>query len=177
MSSQSLVVTCIGPDRPGLVGDLTRVVATRSANLEDSRMAILGGEFAIIMLVAVAPEQRAALEADLEAHAASTGLALGIRTTATRPALSPGRSYRVRADTMDHPGIVQQVADFFATRGINITDLETSVWPAPHTGTPMFTLDMQIVVPASVGTRALREAFAGFCADTDLDATLEPSGP
>jgi len=40
----------------------------------------------------------------------------------------------------------------------------------------MFTLDMEVSVPATLASRALREAFEQFCLDTDLDATLEPLG-
>lgn len=171
----TLVITCVGSDRPGLVGELSSVIAGCGGNILDSRMALLGGEFAIIMMVEAADHDR--LEAELLRHAEQTGLSLGIRPTRQASATTPGRSYRVRADTMDHPGIVQQVAGFFAERGCNIAELETSVWAAPHTGTPMFTLDMQVSVPATLGSRALREAFDRFCLDTDLDATLDPVGP
>ena len=177
MSSHALVITCVGPDRPGLVSEVTRVIAACDGNILDSRMALLGGEFAIIMLVNVAAGQRAKLESELEAYAGTADLSLGIRATTTSPAAAPGRSYRVRADTMDHPGIVQQVAAFFGERQCNIAELETSVWSAPHTGTPMFSLDMHISVPAAVSSRELRNAFDSFCLDIDLDASLEPYSP
>lgn len=177
MSSHALVITCVGPDRPGLVGEMTRVIAACDGNILDSRMALLGGEFAIIMLVNVAAGLRPQLEAELEAYATSADLSLGIRATTTTPATAPGRSYRVQAYTMDHPGIVQQVAAFFGERQCNIAELETSVWSAPHTGTPMFSLDMHISVPAAVASRELRHAFEEFCLDTDLDASLEPYIP
>ncbi len=176
MSSQALVITCVGPDRPGLVGEVSRIVTGCGGNIQDSRMALLGGEFAIIMLVNVAAGRRTDLETELAAHGKAAGLSIGVRHTTATPAVAPGRSYRVRADTMDHPGIVQQVAAFFAERQCNIAELETSVWPAAHTGTPMFTLDMEVSVPAALASRELREAFDHFCAETDLDASLEPLG-
>ena len=45
-----IVLTAIGPDRPGLVDEISSFLAARKINIEDSRMAVLGGEFAIIML-------------------------------------------------------------------------------------------------------------------------------
>jgi len=176
MPTRALVITCVGPDRAGLVGDLTGVIAHAGGNILDSRMALLGGEFAIIMLVDVTADGHRHLQAQLESHAAAEGLVIGLRDTSRTAPAAPGRSYRVRADTMDHPGIVQQVAAFFASHQCNIAELETSTWAAPHTGTTMFTLDMQVSVPATLASRVLREAFEQFCLDTDLDATLEPLG-
>ncbi len=46
-----LVLTAVGPDRPGLVSEISSLVLAAGANLEDSRMAILGGEFALLVLV------------------------------------------------------------------------------------------------------------------------------
>jgi len=46
-----LVLTAVGPDRPGLVNRISSLIHEASANLEDSRMAILGGEFALLVLV------------------------------------------------------------------------------------------------------------------------------
>jgi glycine cleavage system transcriptional repressor len=177
MSRSAHVVTCIGPDRPGLVGGLAAVVAGTGGNILDSRMAILGGEFAVIMLVQVADETAGDLDAALQAHADESGLHLFMRPTEAGARPGDGRAYRIRADTLDHPGIVQEVARFFADRDINITALETTAWAAAHTGTPMFSLEMDVSVPTSVSARALREAFETFCGDTDLDATLESVGP
>jgi glycine cleavage system regulatory protein len=38
-------------DRPGIVADLAQLVFDCEANLEDSRMTLLGNEFAAILLV------------------------------------------------------------------------------------------------------------------------------
>jgi len=123
MPTRALVITCVGPDRAGLVGDLTGVIAEAGGNILDSRMALLGGEFAIIMLADVSAEGHEHLQAELQRHAAAEGLVIGLRDTSRTTTAAPGRSYRVRADTMDHPGIVQQVAAFFASHQCNIADL------------------------------------------------------
>ena len=46
-----LVVSALGTDRPGLVEALSETVVESGCNINDSRMAVLGGEFAIIMLL------------------------------------------------------------------------------------------------------------------------------
>ena len=73
---------------------------------------------------------------------------------------------------MDHPGIVHEVAGFFSGRQINIEDLETRTSHAPHTGTPLFNLEMRIELPEGTKVHALRTAFESFCAERDLDGSL-----
>ena len=75
---------------------------------------------------------------------------------------------------MDHPGIVHDVANFFSTRKINIEDLYTGSYQAPHTGTPMFSLHMTVGVPGDVSIAALRGEFMDFCDALNLDAMLAP---
>jgi len=84
-------------------------------------------------------------------------------------------SYRVEVVAIDHPGIVYQIASFFSAREINIRELVTNSYSAPHTGTPMFSLDMIIDVPAPVRIASLREDFLEFCDDLNMDALLEPA--
>ncbi len=59
-----LVLSALGPDRPGLVAEITEYLTKRGANVEDSRMAVLGGEFGVLVLVSGAPEEVAAVERD-----------------------------------------------------------------------------------------------------------------
>jgi len=49
--AEYLVISAIGEDRPGLVSRLTGVIAEHGCNVEDSRMSVLGTEFAVILLL------------------------------------------------------------------------------------------------------------------------------
>jgi glycine cleavage system transcriptional repressor len=80
----------------------------------------------------------------------------------------------VEVIAMDHPGIVHEVASFFSDRQINIEDMETDTYIAPHTCTPMFTLSMTVSIPSSLSLSQLREDFYDFCDSQNLDATIEP---
>jgi len=46
-----LVISALGVDRPGIVNDLSNIIYTNELNIEDSRMTVLGGEFAVLLLV------------------------------------------------------------------------------------------------------------------------------
>jgi len=52
---RNLVLTLTGPDRIGIVEKVTGLLLERGGNVETSRMARLGGEFAVLMLVSLPP--------------------------------------------------------------------------------------------------------------------------
>jgi glycine cleavage system transcriptional repressor len=166
------VISTIGRDRPGIVDQLTETVSALGINIEDSRMTVLGGEFAVLMSVSGEPAALARLEGELEAMARAADFACLYRPTEERTA-TRSLPYRVHVVAMDHPGIVHGVARFFSARGINIRELETDSVHAPHTGTPLFNLRMTVEVPVGTRVRQLRAEFDAFCDEQDLDGSLE----
>ena len=46
-----VVITAVGDDRTGIVNELSNEILNDGGNIEDSRMAVLGGAFSLIMLV------------------------------------------------------------------------------------------------------------------------------
>ena len=51
MNTSQLVLTALGPDRPGIVDTISKYIFKHNGNIEDSRMTVLGSEFAMIMLI------------------------------------------------------------------------------------------------------------------------------
>ncbi|MGH8473201.1 MAG: glycine cleavage system protein R, partial [Gammaproteobacteria bacterium] len=82
--------------------------------------------------------------------------------------------YAVEVVSIDHPGIVHDIAQFFSTRDINIEEMYTGSYSAAHTGTPMFSLHVTISVPTNTSIAALRGEFMDFCDQLNLDAVMEP---
>lgn len=169
-----MVISALGSDRAGIVRALTGAVLERGGNIHDSRMTVLGGEFAVLMLVSGEPTTLERLEADRDALAAELDLLITLKRTRKPGERRAAMPYRAEVVAMDHPGIVHEVARFFSDRGINIDDLSTDTYPAPHTGTEMFSLEMALSIPAGESLAALREAFLDFCDERNLDAGLEP---
>src|SRR5690348_7753040 len=54
-----LIITAVGPDRPGIVGELTSHLHAAGGNLLDSRMINLRGEFAMMILVETSADEAA----------------------------------------------------------------------------------------------------------------------
>ena len=82
--------------------------------------------------------------------------------------------YAVDIVSLDHQGIVYHLANFFASRDIEIADVATRSYAAAHTGSPMFAVQMAINVPSTVHIAQLREEFLEICDRLNLDAILEP---
>lgn len=168
-----LVISALGTDRPGIINDLSKVFVDYHCNIVDSRMTVLGAEFAIIMIVSGSWDAVAKLENVLPSITANMGLKTIIKQTQPRK-LIQSITYSVNVVSLDHPGIVHDVATFFTNRDINIVDLETGTYSAPHTGTKMFNINMAISIPADTHLASLREEFMVFCDDRNLDALIEP---
>jgi len=170
-----LVISALGKDRPGIVNQISKAIVEAGCNIEDSRMTVLGGEFALILLVSGQWNEVAKLETQIRTLEKKLELMISMKATEPRAVKDRMVPYTVDVVSMDHPGIVQNVAAFFSTRDINIEDLSTWTYAAAHTGTPMFSMNMTISIPASQNIGQLRDEFTRFCDEMNLDATLEPS--
>ena len=78
------VISTIAEDRPGLVSELSEIVHALGLNIEDSRMMVLGGEFAVLMSVAGDEAALAQLDAKLGEQITSGGFAYLFRHTSDR---------------------------------------------------------------------------------------------
>jgi glycine cleavage system transcriptional repressor len=169
-----LVISALGADHPGLVNDLSRTILEQGCNIEDSRMTVLGGEFAAILLVEGKWNTLAKVENALPELQRTLGMTIVSKRTGQRERSTETVPYAVDVIAMDHPGIVNNLAGFFAERQINIEDLATNTYAAAHTGTPMFAVHMTVGIPASTHIATLREEFMDYCDGLNLDAVLEP---
>jgi len=169
------VISALGKDRPGIVNQLSQLILDCGCNVEDSRMTVLGGEFAMLLMVSGHWSAITRLERQLPVLEKKLELTLLAKHTEPRTSAQDRVPYVVDVVAMDHPGIVRDVADFFASREINIEELSTWTYPAAHTGTPMFSLNMTVSIPGEVHIGRLRDEFTGFCDNLNLDATLEPA--
>jgi glycine cleavage system transcriptional repressor len=149
----NIVLSMTGKDRVGLVNEVTERLLELGGNVETSRMARLGGEFAMLMLVSL-PEAR--LEALEAAAARLTGEGYQVTTTRTELAAAPlhpdWAMFRIEVHGADHEGIIHEIAHTLSERGINIETMDTDTTQAPVSGTPLFS--MQAVVSVPPGERA-----------------------
>ena len=137
-------------------------------------MAVLGGEFAVIMLVSGQPDSVNTLVHALPGLGENLALRIEGRPTREPRAGESGRPYLLEAVSLDTPGIVHAITAILRGHGINIEDLETDTAAAPWTGAPMFRLKAHLVVGPSVSVAGLKEELSLLQEKHDLDITLKP---
>jgi len=169
---QDLVVSAIGPDHPGLVDRLTEAIGRYNCNIADSRMVNLHGQFAIIMRLQV-PDANAS---DLREQLPGLIEGIGLRAV-TAPVEGrgspPGVPYRIRTYAMDQAGIVHRIAHALGERRVNIEDMTSRLEHGPHTGTPLFSMDMVVTIPPEVRLQDVRTALEALCAELNCDLDID----
>jgi glycine cleavage system regulatory protein len=176
---ESLVLTVIGPDRPGLVESLASTIALHGASWLDSRMSRLAGQFAGILRVGVPDDRAAELYRALMEHERG-GLRVVVQSGAkVAPAAPPEAARRVKLDLLgaDRPGIVQSVSGALAQRGVNVEELVTECVDAPMSGETLFKATAHLSVPREVDLEALRSRIEAIAADLMVDISLEETPP
>src|SRR5262245_36865375 len=118
-----LVFVAVGKDRPGLVHSIAARIHRTGANIEDSRMAVLGGEFAMIILVSGTRDELAMLDG-LRADIARD-LDVDITMRPTSPPARAAAVHRLRVSGLDRPGIVDRVTSVLASHDVNVETLDT----------------------------------------------------
>jgi glycine cleavage system regulatory protein len=167
----SLVMTVIGPDRPGLVDTLATLIAQHGGNWTESRMAHLGGQFAGILQVVVPTANVAALQAELQ-RLASSGLTVSAvsDSAASAGAALPELSLELLGH--DRPGIVREIARALADCGVNVEELHTEVQSAPMSGEALFRAQARLRLPANCDAAALRQQLTRAAEKLDVEVTL-----
>jgi glycine cleavage system transcriptional repressor len=161
-------VAVVGRDQPGIAAALANALLASNANIEDSRMSILGGQFAVMMLVSL-PEDAdvAALQVDLDGVRDNLGLETAVlreiedASSSTRP--EPTHVLTVYG--ADHSGIVAAVCETLADNKVNIDDLATRVVGSDEA--PVYTLICELTLPEDLDLAELSD---------DLDAVAVSQG-
>jgi glycine cleavage system transcriptional repressor len=167
-----LILTAVGPDQVGLVEKLSAFIVRHGCNIEDSKMAVFCGEFAVIVLITGDGGNLVKIARDYRAIESETGLTLSIKTPAARKPAEQFLPYRLTASCMDHPGVVYRLSAVLSGLGINIESMETSTYSAPVSGTPIFRLEAMLAVPAKTSINSLREHFAEIQKEENIDIEL-----
>ena len=170
-----LIISALGPDRPGIVGDLTGHLHAAGCNLLDSRMINLRGEFAIMILLECSDSAAAKLTKDLP----QIGSAMQLKLTVTpQEAIAKPRTgipYRLKTYSMDQPGIVARLTGVLRNLGVNIEELTARQESAAFAGSPLFVTEMLITVPAGVSLAKVRSDLESAGNELNCDVDLDPA--
>ena len=167
-----VAVTAVGADRPGIVAAVTDVLFTHGGNLEDSRCALLGGHFAMVLIVAL-PDgaDSGALERSLTDAVSGLGVTATVRPVVEAEAHPlEGTPVLVSVYGGDQPGIVAKVSRALADRGASITDLATRVIGGEQ---PIYVMILEVRLPSGTSTATLEADLKAL--DLGVDVSVRPA--
>lgn len=172
----SLVVTVIGPDRPGLVSLLSDCGKARGASWAESRMASLAGQFAGIVRFEVDAADAESLAAALTALE-TMGLRVVIGEGRGTPTSTDSRMLRLELVGHDRPGIVRDISRVLADCGVSIDELHTEIVSGAMSGGNLFQVTALLQVPLTLPTGELRRLLEALANELMVDIALDDSAP
>ena len=167
----SIVLTVIGPDRPGLVEALSETVAKHGGNWEEGRMSHLDGHFAGLLRVVVDASRRMELE---QALGSISGLTV-TSTASGAPDKDSDPRYTLSVLGQDREGIVRDLSRVLAKQGVNVEELSSKCQSAPMSGETLFRATANLRIPAAASLDTLREQLEAIGDDLMVDVSLEPA--
>jgi len=171
--STSIVLTLTGPDRVGIVEDVTKALLDVGANVETSRMSRLGGEFAVLMLATVPEAQAHAVEPAMQTLVdEGYKLTCGVTKESYDEAHVGWAPYRVEVNGADHEGIVHDIARVLSQQGISIESAETGTTMASVSGTQLFSMTALVMVPPDISDGSWMEQVAEAGANSNVDVEV-----
>ena len=171
-------LTIIGRDRPGIVSQVAEILYRLGCNIADSSCTILGGQFAMILIIShpefSGKESFGEAFAPLEKGNVSVFLRTLRPGGEKRPDLQ-GEICLISVYGADKPGIVYQVARELSARQVNVTDLNTKLVGSEER--PVYVMMLEAVLPAGVSTGDLQPVMEELKKTLQVDITLRNITP
>ena len=173
--AHSLVLTLIGHDKIGIVDSVTNLVMRSNGNIGASRMARLGGEFAMLLLIETPADRFECLRKDL-ISLREEGYIVNIVETEQDDAkkYTGWLPCQIEMTGADHEGVVHLITRYLAEHSINIESLETSVMKAPMSGTPLFAIKAVVVIPPGFTLPRLEQGLKKVGDELNMDTKVMP---
>lgn len=168
MAKQSLILTVIADDRPGLVGELSAAVTAHQGNWLESSLAQLAGKFAGIVRVEVDELNAGSLQAAVERL---PHLKVAV-TKASGASVPAGRKLTLELVGNDRLGIVKEVTAVLAKHAVNVEKLSTRTESGPMSSGMLFRADAELTAPSALDARTLKGDLEAISNDLMVEIAL-----
>ncbi|WP_429886188.1 glycine cleavage system protein R [Geoalkalibacter halelectricus] len=171
-------LTIIGRDRTGIVSQVTEILYRLGCNIADSSCSILGGQFAMILIISHPEYTDRESFGDVFAPLEETNLSVFLRTLRPggekRPDLQ-GEICMISVYGSDKPGIVYRVAKELGDRRINITDLNTKLIGSESR--PVYVMMIEAVLPDHLSIEDLTQMLDHLKEELQVDISVRSITP
>jgi len=144
-------LTIVGRDRPGIVAQATEILFNLGCNIADSSCSILGGQFAMILIISHPEFTSRDSFGDAFQPLEEADLTVALRVLKPGGEIHPyfeGDICMISVYGADRPGIVYRVAKVLGDQRVNITDLNTKLVGSEQS--PVYVMIIEAVLPAGV---------------------------
>ena len=173
----TLIVSLMGPDRPGLVAELASCVNDHGGNWIESRLVRLGGQFAGVLRIEVEPERRKALEAALHQLQSDALRFLLIGETVKLHSEVARNTVPIEVVGTDRPGILKAISAALTRHSANIEELATERRLAPMSGELLFHAKASLQLLSNSSQEELKLDLERIADDLMVDIHLDRQGP
>ncbi|HIP95217.1 MAG TPA: ACT domain protein [Leucothrix sp.] len=153
----SLVITILGPDRPGLVKALSQTLQQNQASWTESRMSHLAGKFAGLLRVSVLESQINQLTTDLQ-KMEDHSFKILIERTDSSTIKTPSKLLNLELLGQDRPGIIHDITQQLALLNVNIEELESEIKEASMSGEILFIAKLTLSLPENMTADEVQNA-------------------
>ena len=166
-------LTIVGRDRPGIVSQVTEILFKQGCNLADSSCSILGGQFAMILILGHPEFTDRKSFGDAFKPLEDADLTVALRV------LKPGGEIRSNIEGelcmisvygSDKPGIVYRVANVLGEKKVNITDLNTKLVGTEER--PVYVMVIEAALPEGVAEEDVDNWLAAIRDELQVDITV-----
>lgn len=173
--TKRFIFTLTGPDQVGIVKRITQIILEFSGNVEASKMARLGGEFTMLMLVACPGNQFEGLKQQLvQLEQDGFQVLVCLSSDEKKQNYEGWLPYQIKVHGADHEGIVHRITQALSNHNINIETMDTSIIHAPMSGTPLFSMLAIVIVPPSLSFQLWRKTLDAISYETNINIEIGP---
>lgn len=169
-----LVITAVGTDRPGITNEVTQLVTQCGCNIVDSRIALFGSEFTLIMLLSGNNNAITRVESTLPLKGQEHDLITVMkRTNKHKPRFFPYTA-DFYIEARDTPGLIEHFTKFMASRQLDISSLSAHTQENQDPSCDFDTLILQINsnLPESCNTEFLEQEFQALCHQLEVIGSI-----
>jgi len=172
--TQHLVITAVGTDRPGVCNQVVHLVTQSGCNIVDSRIALFGNEFTLIMLLTGNNAAITRVETTLPLLGQEHDLITIMKRTSSHSHIENAYTLEVFVESDDKPGLTEKFTNFFAEKNIGLSSLSAQTISKDKIGAEQdqFHIAISASVDSDCNLMQLQEEFDAICQELAVQGAL-----
>ena len=164
---QTMVISVMAKDRPGIVAEVTEGISALGGNLADLRESVLCGHFTMILIAGFPPDVSVQQVEEVLAKETAARVSVELAGEVLSEVEDEENAYVLSAVGRDRVGLVALVSRFCCDRGVNILDL------ASHVEVDQYTMMLQIDLSGIRSLDSFKDDLLAFGEASGLNLVLQ----